>query len=339
MRAPGIYFARLTVDEEQALCASEPDVLKRVLSEAGRTQRFQAIRSAFAEQIQRDPFDLTSEYTIPADVMTNRLQQMALFLVVAYFLEDILEAKPACISFYSSGVQPAMVYAGCVSIDDFFVHVLPLVRENRIRIEEAGRRHLLVECLLAGAEGDDVESAVRSTIAEMEYTGRVFIKDVRTTYAVLIAGFNDEVMYVRSCVSDAFASVAARARRIHRTDGAHIPLYERASFASLLAWGGVSWPRAPIIGTCGELLLKGNRERVVSILSDAVSGPMNTGRVLHEVKGLCDSIAVVGSELGARVIRPADRMSRSDGIEARLAMDVIRDNLPDERFFERNIPA
>jgi hypothetical protein len=310
-----------------------------VLAETEHTPRFQAIRSVFEQKIQRDPFDLTSEYASATDIMTNRLQQMALFLVIAYFLEDILGVKPSCVSFYSSGVQPALVYTGCVSIDDYFEHILPLVRENRARIEEAGRRHSLVECLLVGKEDNEVETFVRKTISEMEYASRVFIKDVRGRHAVLIAGFNDEVIRVRCRVSDAFADVAAKGRRIHQTDGAHIPLYERAPFASLLAWGGVSSPRMPIIGTSGERLLSNDSARVVSILSDAVSSPMNTHRTLHEVKNLSSFIAIVGSELGARVIQPPNRPRKESrhGCEVKLAIDVIDDNLLDRRFAERGI--
>jgi hypothetical protein len=95
----------------------------------------------------------------------------------------------------------------------------------------------------------------------------------------------------------------------------------------------------PVIGTCGELLLNGDGRRVVSILSDAVSAPMNTDRTLHEVKKLSNSIAVVGSELGARVIRLPDKVESRHGGEARLAIDVIHDNLPDRRFVERSIQA
>jgi hypothetical protein len=336
-----IYFARLTVDEERAICASrvEVEVLRRVLAETEHTPRFQAIRSAFEQKIQRDPFDLTLEYASPTDVMTNRLQQMALFLVIAYFLEEMLGVKPSCVSFYSSGVQPALVYAGCVSIGEYFEHVLPLVRENRVRIEEAGRRLSLVECLLVGKEDDEVETFVRKTIAEMEYAGRVFIKDVRGRHAVLIAGFNDEVVRVRSRVSDAFADVAAKRRRIHQTDGAHIPLYERAPFASLLAWGGVSSPRMPMIGTSGELLPCDDSAPVVSILSDAVSSPMNTHRTLHQVRKFSRFIVIVGSELGARVIQPPNgpRKESPRGCEVKLAIDVLDDNLLDGRFAERGI--
>jgi hypothetical protein len=339
--SPCIYFARLTVDEERAVCASRLEVLRRVLAENGHAPRLQAIRSAFEQKIQRDPFDLTWEYVSPTDVMTNRLQQMALFLVIAYFLEDWLGVKPSCVSFYSSGVQPALVYAGCVSIGEYFEHVLPLVRENRVRIEEAGRRHSLVECLLVGKEDDEVETFVRKTITEMEYAGRVFIKDVRGQHAVLIAGFKNEVICVRSRVSDAFADVAAKRRRIHQTDGAHIPLYERAPFASLLAWGGVSSPRLPIIGTSGELLRGDDSAPVVSMLSDAVSGPMNTYRTMHEVQKLGSLIAVVGSELGAKVIQPPNgpRKERRHGCEVQLAIDVIDDHSLDRRSAEREIQA
>jgi hypothetical protein len=332
---PCIYFSRLTVDEERALCASQEKVLERMLAVMKTTPRFQLLRSAFAEQIQRDPFDLKSQYTSPTEIMTNRLQQMALFLAIGYFLEDLLGTGPSCVSFYSSGVQPAVVYTGCVSIDDYFSHILPLVRENRVRIEEAGRRHALVECLLVGAEDDKVEAFVQRTIVEAGYSGRVFIKDVRGQHAILVAGFHDEVARVRSHTSDAFASVAARERRIHQTDGAHIPLYERAAFDSLLAWGGMSSPRVPIVGTCGELLLNGDSGRVVSILSDAISGPMDTHRTLREVRKLSNFIAVVGSELGAKVLRSPSRLPENgwhDGGGVKLATDVIAVSLLDRHL-------
>jgi hypothetical protein len=321
---PCIYFSRLTVDEEQAFWPSRIDVLKRVLTETRHDQRIRDIRSAFEAQIQRDPFDLTRKYSSGTDIMTNRLQQMALFLITAHYLEDVLGIRPACISFYSSGVQPAFVYAGCVSIADYFSHVLPLVHENRVLIEEAGRKHCLVECLLAGADDNDVESCIRAAIVEMGYADRVFIKDVRDRSAVLIAGFNDEVVQVRSHVSDAFAAVAAKERRVHRTDGAHIPLYERAAFASLRAWGGLSHPRVPIVGTCGEVLRPGDGKCVISILRDAVGGPMNTFQTLYQARQLSDSIAVVGSELGAKVVRSPHDEHHS---HVELAIDMIGDSL------------
>jgi hypothetical protein len=320
-----IYFARLTVDEERCFFGGREEIVQCLVDEIASTPALREIRASFERNGYGNPFAQIAHYAPPPDIMSNRLRQMAIYLAIAHYLEQILKIVPTCVSFYSSGSQPALAYAGCISTAEYLTRVLPIIRENRIRIEHAGRRLPLTECLLVGTDGDDIEGFLQRVVQEMKLPARVFLKDIRSQSAVLIAGFAEELVKVRSAAFDRFPALAEKQPRIHAADGAHMPVYDRPVFSSLNGVTRFSSPRIPLIGTSGETVAAGrsSSDQVLSLLASAVSGPMNTAGALRQVRAVSDQVIVIGTDFGGKVLGGKGHRELSG---VKLALDLIAES-------------
>jgi hypothetical protein len=326
------YFSRLTADEEESFRIAGPNLFDQIRQTASEIPETVDLLQRYQEVMQVDLFDAIQSYEAPQEVMRNRMIHLGFCVATAFFVERVIGRTAKCVGFYSSGVQPALVYSGSVSIHEFFDCVLPFVRGVRRALVEAGQRHRLAACLLVSDHRDDnVEGFVTQVIAERGLAKRVFFKDRRHQYSTLIAGFREEVSLVRSAILQAFPSISPKSARLHDADGAHMPLYPEGEMRDALDRIVLRPPRFPLVGTAGQVLPAGCRDQDAMrlLLWDAVSGPMDTGAAMRAIAARGCELLAIGSEFGAKVLRGTE----IDGCPR----VVVVDDLP--RFCESRTSA
>ncbi len=299
-----LYFPRLTVDEEFQFCDMPPGLVDWIISAAKDIPAVDRLVGAYEDCLKIDLLESFRHYQQVSGPIGNRTTQLALYVILANFIEHVAGETISCVSFYSSGAQAAYMFAGVFSPRAYLETALPVNNANRIEIVASGQRFDLSEMLVrTGNLEKSVDDILVGAIRTLNVEDRVFLKDRRGLRCCLVAGYHHEIQMLYDFL---VKENSLRLTQPHRADGAHIPVYDRLSLERLA--GAISFltPRLPIVGASGELVTPStaNADALRAVYLDGVIGSLNTGAAMETASRLSQRLIVAGTPFGAKVLNP-----------------------------------
>jgi hypothetical protein len=304
-RGDCFYLTRLTVSEDGAYLPAPDGFHDWFTAEAPAIAEVNSILRAYHDILHVDLLGELKQGDCSAFPGDKRTIEAGIYAAAAHFLEKVLNLEPSCVAFYSSGVAPALIYTNVVSARAYLADILPFHVANRRAYAEAGEKFNIAQVRLEVAPNEDLESFIISAIRSPRFADRVYVKDRRHHHTILIAGDEVLVKALNELACSAFPSAGLRNPRVNRTSSAHLPFYDCARLVRLLDHATFHPPRVPLIGVSGEEVPAGADDQKIlrDLVVNAAAGFLDTGRVVRTAAKYATTIRVVGSALGARVLR------------------------------------
>jgi len=271
--------------------------------------------------------DLLQEMQHPhSSGIDRRILETGMYAAFAFYLEARFGLRPRALSFYSSGVAPALIFSESISPIGYLENLAPFHSANRHAYVAVERCLSIAQTRLEAEPDEDIEAFVETLLKESGGGHSVFIKDRRHKHTLLVAGEKEAIALVRERVGEAFPSVARRAPKLVDTSSAHLPLYDRAPLEEVLSHVAFDRPRFKLIGIDGDSVEAGcaSQGDLRRLVHRAAFGFMDTGRVVRKASADADRLIVVGSPFGARVL---DRTHLGGFLKAELATSYVAEQM------------
>jgi hypothetical protein len=305
-----LYFPRLTADEEFQFSDMPPRLIDWIVAASRDIPAVDQLIGAYEDVLKIDVLQSLRHYEQIPGPIGNRPTQLALYIILANFIEHVAGETINVVSFYSSGAQATYIFTGVFSPRDYLQYALPLNIANRTEILASGQRLDLAEMLVRTTDTCDesTDTILIDVITALRVEKRVFLKDRRGRHCCLIAGFRPEVEIV-------FERLARynmlRVSPPRKADGAHMPVYDRAPLEKLAGAVSFQRPRVTIVGASGEIVtpLIASETLLRDTYLDGIIGPLNTGAAMETASQVSEQLIVAGTPFGARVLN--DEITRS----------------------------
>jgi hypothetical protein len=317
-----IYFGRTTVNEESAYFPARDEFLDWLVAEGPAVPKVREVLYTCRSMHGVDLFSLMRRDYDPNVFYGGRPFQVAMFVAVAYFFEELFRPTIASVGFYSAGASSSYVFSDVFSLATYFEKVVPFQVQVRRAMEETGERFPLREVMIEGEAGDEIESYVATIVRRHKLFDRIFLKDRRRPNAVHLAGYADDLAAVRDMIWKQFPGSGKSGGTLHPAIGAHVPLYDRRPIDSILDSVAFNPPRFPLVTIRGEQLSRGSDDQDLlrRHYADASQGPMDSGAAFDALAGAGREIVVVGTPFGAKVLR---RLELAPYPVPRLAAEIM----------------
>lgn len=235
-----------------------------------------------------------------------RVFQTGIYLLVAHYVEEVLQANVTSLCFYSSGAYAAYVFAGVLTTAQYLNTVSPFFGTSlRLEMAEWERSGKLVEILLRGGSHEDTAELAQRVIAHRHLEDRVFIKDRRDKSTTLLAGFAADA---RSVVADMYRVSPtlnnSKEPRFEVASAAHLPLLSKDRLRRLLDSTSFAPPRIAIVGAQGQVVPAGCRDTTLlrHVLEEGCMGLMDTGQATQSLSPVDGTVHFVGSRRAAKAL-------------------------------------
>lgn len=322
MKPVSLYFGRTSVNEENAYFPASGEFIDWLVAEGPSIPKIREVLYTCRSMHGIDLFALMRQDHDPNVFYGGRPFQVAMFVAVAYFLEEIMRPPIASVGFYSAGASSAYVFSDVFSLATYFDEVVPFQVRVRRAMEETGDRLPLREVMIEGEAGDEIESYVATIVRALGLSDRVFLKDRRRPHAVHLAGYAEDLANLRDMIWEQFPTSRKSGGTLHEAIGAHLPLYDRTTIDEILDTVSFNPPRFPLVTIRGERLPHGScsQELLRRHYADASQGLMDSGAAFDALAEVGREILVVGTPFGAKVLK---RLEFGEYPKARLAAEVM----------------
>jgi hypothetical protein len=301
------YFPGLTVDEEEQFSEFSPGLVDWVFRAARDIPAVDDIIRAYADCLNVDLLESLRADAAPinhlADSIGNRAGQIGLHLILAHFIEVVAGEPLGCTAFYSSGAQAAYVFSGALTIRQYLEQVLPMNNANRIETVKSGVRLDLSEMLVRSVNPElAIEQVLQNAIEHINASDRVYFKDRRGSACCLVAGSSDAMQALRGFLIGADSSL--RVGELKRSDGAHLPVYDRAPIEKIIKNVKFRPPRCAVVGCSGEIVEANcaDNGKLRSVFLDGIVEPLDTEKVMQSAITRASRLVVIETAFGARIL-------------------------------------
>lgn len=300
------YFTRLSVDEECCYSAVPDSLLPDIRAKIAKIPEALKIINAYQEFANVDLLALLNAPRLDLeDAHLHKLYQTGLYALLALYFQRRLDLCVEAVGFYSGGATSAFLFAQTYTASDYIRHVFPFNRMVREQMTVEGQHRNLVQVLLMGDGGEDIDEFVSARLNVEPRFSEIYVKDRRQPHALLLAGPREPVFQLVREADARFPAVASRRSPIlkHRF-ASHSPYLKVDILSAALGPGVFAPPKTAIVGTKGEFLPPGHdvASDIKRVFADGVIGPMDTGCAIAQLAGYGKRILVIGSAHASKVL-------------------------------------
>ena len=252
-----------------------------------------------------DLFDLVRNEYDPNSFFEGRPYQAALFVIIAHFVEALLDTRVEEVGFYSAGAGPAFIFSGVFSLATYLEDVVPFQQQIRRAMLDVGERLPLFETILQSSVDDDLQGYVASVLVDHKLSDRLFIKDKLGRHCVHLAGYESDLSSLRDQIWRRFPGARSSGLRLHKTLGSHLLLHDRKPIDTLLDKVTFSPPIRSLVDISGARIACAcpDQWRLAQVFADAHQNFMDTGAAVGALTQSGRRVVVVGTPFGAKNVR------------------------------------